>query len=128
MITRVKIEVDELQRQPSPLRIFYPVQAFLIIGIIVEAVRRRLNYSVSRGDRGLAALRETNAEASLRIAEVRFEVQIQIVSGGHNHCGIVLQFSRETRDRPAHRRVSISYKNVILMRFEIQVLDLETTN
>lgn len=99
----MNIEFDEFQRKRPPVWIFYSVQTFLIIGIIVETVGRRLNGSVFRDDRGPAALRKANAEAALGIAETRFEVQIQIVSGGHDHCRIVLRFSAETCDRLAHR-------------------------
>lgn len=122
----MNVEIDEFQRKRPSVWIFNSVQTLLIIGIIVEAVGRRLDRSVSRNDRGFATLREANAETASGIAETRFEVQIQIVSGGHDHCWIVLRFSGETCNRSAHRRISVPHKNIISIHFEIQVLDLET--
>lgn len=97
------VETDEFQRKRPSVWIFDSVQTFLIIRVIVEAVGRRLNRSVSRDDRGFATLRKADAETTLGIAETRFEIQIQIVSGGHDHCRIVLRFPGEACDRPAHR-------------------------
>lgn len=122
----MNVETEEFQRQRSSIRISDSVQTFLIIRIIVEAVRWRLNRAVSRDNCSLAALREANAETASGIAETRFKVQIQVVSGGHDHCRILLRFSRQTRDRSAHRRISIPDKDVISIHLEIQVLDLET--
>lgn len=99
----MNVETDEFQGQRSPVRIFYSVQTLLIVRIIIEAVRGRLNRPVSRDDRSLAALREADAKSPSGIAEARFEVQIQVATGGHDHCRIVLRFSRETRDRSTHR-------------------------
>jgi len=86
----VNVETEEFQRQRSSIRIFYSVQTFLIVRIIVETVRRRLNRAVPRDNRSLAALREANAKPTPRIAETRFKIQIQVASGGHDHCRIVL--------------------------------------
>lgn len=122
----MNVETEKFQRQRSSIRISDSVQTFLVIRIIVEAVRRRLNRAISRDDRSLAALREANAETTPGIAKTCFKVQIQVVSGGHDHRRIFLWFSRETRDRSAHRWVSVPDKNVISIHLEIQVLDLET--
>lgn len=86
----MNVETDKFQRQRSSIRISDSVQTFLIIRIIVEAVRRRLNCAISRDDRSLAALREANAETTPGIAETRFKIQIQIISGGHDHRRILL--------------------------------------
>lgn len=122
----MNVEANKFQRQRSSIRISDSVQTFLIIRIIVETIRRRLNCAISRDDRSLAALREANAETTPGIAKTRFKVQIQIVSGGHDHCRILLWFSRETGDRSAHGWVSIPDKDIISIHFEFQVLDLES--
>lgn len=124
----MNVETDKFQRQRPPVRIFDCVQTFLIIGIIVETVGQRLNRSVSCDDRGFATLREANAKTTSGIAKTCFEVQIQIASGGHNHCWIVLRFSGETCDRSAHRRISVPHENVIPIHFKIQVFDLSKEN
>lgn len=122
----MNLEIGKVQGQCRSIRVLNSIQTLLIIGVFVEAIRRRLNGAVSRDDGSLATLRETDAKSTPGVAEARFKVQVQIVSGRHDDRRIVFRRSCETRDRSAHRRVSVPYQNVVAILLEIHVLDLET--
>ena len=90
----MNVEADKFQGQWSSLRVLHPVQALLIVGVVVQAEGRRLNGPISSNDRCFATLSVPNAETFPRVAETRLQVQVQVTPGRHDHRRVVVQLAR----------------------------------